>query len=325
MSKPVPVVYLLHGSDEFAIKQFVEKFQEKLGDPSMAAMNTSHLEGSAISLDDLHTTASAIPFLTPRRLVIVTNLCGKLKAKQDQQKLLGILQQLPETTALVLVESKALAQNHWLVKSLATVGERAFIRAFDTPKGSQMAAWVRKHAAQLGGEITPQAASLLAEMAGDDPRMAANEVEKLLAYVNYQRPIDLDDVDNLAAFATIQGDFFVLIDAIGSSSGHKAMEMLQRLFAEREPLPLFFSLVSNFRMLLLTREVMETGQDIAQELGIHPYRAKKLGAQARSMDLPTLEAIYRRLLEYDHQIKTGQIEAELALELLVATLTSLPA
>jgi hypothetical protein len=35
-----------------------------------------------------------------------------------------------------------------------------------------------------------------------------------------------------------------------------------------------------------------------------------------------LEHIYHRLLDYDQQIKTGQLEADLALEMLVVGLTS---
>jgi DNA polymerase-3 subunit delta len=103
--------------------------------------------------------------------------------------------------------------------------------------------------------------------------------------------------------------------------------MLQRLFDEQEPLPLFFRLVSNFRMLLLTREILDAGGDekaVANTLEMHPYRAKKLSAQARNLDMAILEAIYRRLLALDEQIKTGQIEASLALETLIATLTSAP-
>ena len=62
--------------------------------------------------------------------------------------------------------------------------------------------------------------------------------------------------------------------------------------------------------------------EVAKELHIHPYRAKKLTAEARRLSLDGLEAIYNRLLDYDLKIKTGKIEAELALETLVVTLTT---
>jgi DNA polymerase-3 subunit delta len=327
MGDQVPVVYLLHGEDEYSISNFVRILQEKLGDPSMAEMNTTRLEDGGFNLEELRAAASAVPFLTSRRLVILETPTRKVKLADLQKKFISMLENLPETTALVLLENKTLPEKNWLLKWAQGAEGRAYIRAYPVPKGAQMVEWIRKCAIERGGEINHQAASLLAEMVGNEPRMAALEVEKLLAYVKYARPVDIDDVDNLAAFAGGQGDFFKMIDAIARQDGRNAMAMLHRLLDEQVPLSLFFSLVGHFRLLLQTREVYEVGgQDgtVAKELSIHPYRAKKLTAQARTMSMATLEGIYYRLQEYDLKIKTGQLEAELALETLIASLTAQP-
>ena len=54
--------------------------------------------------------------------------------------------------------------------------------------------------------------------------------------------------------------------------------------------------------------------------GFTPTAAKKITAQARTISLETLEQIYFYLRKLDLEIKTGQIQDELALELLVANL-----
>ncbi len=46
--------------------------------------------------------------------------------------------------------------------------------------------------------------------------------------------------------------------------------------------------------------------------------------QARNFTLPTLEAIYRKLLEVDENYKTGLIEGPAALDLLVGELSITP-
>ena len=71
MSNPAPVIYLLQGEDEFAIAQFLTKLQTDLGDPGLAAMNITRLDGRTYNLDGLLTIAGAMPFLTSRRLVIL--------------------------------------------------------------------------------------------------------------------------------------------------------------------------------------------------------------------------------------------------------------
>ncbi len=325
MSNPAPVVYLLHGEDEFGMKGFVTAIQEKLGDATTAEMNTNRFEGMGYDIEAIRSAAVSMPFLAPRRLVVVENISGKVgQSSSEREKFKTLMDSLPESTALVLVETKELNASHWLMQWCNKAGERAYLRSYATPKGAELTNWIRKYVVEHGGEITPQAASLLAESVHDDTRMVALEVEKLLAFVNYARTVDVDDVEMAAAVVGKQGDYFKFIDAISARNPRLAMDMLEKLLDEGDALPLFFSLVGHFRTLLQTREIYEGGgQDgaVAKTLGKHPYVAKKMIAQARTMSLQSLERIYLRLKELDLQIKTGQIEPGLALELLVIELS----
>ena len=324
MTSLVPVVYLLHGEDEFGIKEFIHSMQEKLGDPSMAEMNTTWLDAGA-DLESIRSNGSAMPFLTPRRLVVVEDTAQRYKAADDQKKFTAMLESLPQTTALALVEYKTLPEKNWLLKWANKTQEHAFVRAYSVPQGAKMADWIRKVAADQGGEISFQAAALLAESVQDSPRTAALEVDKLLAYVNYQRPVDVDDVEAAAAFGGGPVDYFAFLDAIAARNSRKAMDMLEKLLDERDHIGLFFSLVGHFRLVLQTREIYENGgqdQEVARQLKIHPYRAKKMLAQARTLPLKTLEEIYLRLQALDQEIKIGQIKPQLALETLVMELSA---
>jgi DNA polymerase-3 subunit delta len=325
LAAPVPVVYLIHGEDEFAMAKFIKAVQDKLGDPSTAAMNTTRFENGSLDIEALRAVTNAMPFLAPRRLVILEYPSRKVKKIADREKFFALLDGLPETTALLLLEKKTLEDTHWLYKWAADAGGRAFVRGFTVPKGPQMAKWIENYVKERGGQISPRAASFLAESVGDNPRMAALEVDKVLAYVNYARPVEVEDVDTVAAYVGGQGNFFTLIDAIAQRDGKKSMGMLRKLLEEQAPLLVFFSLVGHFRLLLQVREVFEGGgkdATVAKALGIHPYRSKKLVAQAKTLSLQTLENIYRRLQEYDLEIKTGQLDAELALESMIAALTA---
>ena len=88
---------------------------------------------------------------------------------------------------------------------------------------------------------------------------------------------------------------------------------------------LFALFARQFRLLLLAREHIDSGgapdnKTVAGVLGIHPYPAGKVATQSRRFTVPQLESIYRRIQQYDVDMKTGKIEARLALELLVASL-----
>jgi hypothetical protein len=44
-----PVVYILHGDDEFAIAEFIAGMEKKLGDPVTADLNITRLDGGVFA------------------------------------------------------------------------------------------------------------------------------------------------------------------------------------------------------------------------------------------------------------------------------------
>ncbi len=325
-----PTVYIFHGDDEASMRAEIAGMQSKLGDPTTAEMNTSRFE-SALTLDVLRNTAQAAPFLSQRRLVVISGAAKAFSAAGPRAEFLKFLEELPSSTALVLIERPALDHKDkkearpWLQKWAQAAGPRVLLRKFETLQDAQMASWLQQRARELHGELRPQAAAALAQLVGGDKDAGDQEIEKLLAYVAYKRPIEAADVATVSLPSGEQGDFFALIDALSAGNGGQALDLLQDLLKERDLIALFFSLVGHFRLLLQSRELVEAGKkdkDIAAQLGIHPYRAEKLAAQARRFSLGALEGIYKQLLILDEQIKTGDLEADLGLETFVASLSA---
>jgi DNA polymerase-3 subunit delta len=319
-----PAVYIFHGDDEVAIREAIANLQKKLGDPTTADMNTTRLE-AGYTLEAIRAAASAAPFLTERRLVVVTNASKAFPSPDAKARFTEFLGEVPPSTALVLLETAALEDKHWLMKWSDSVAGRAFVRQFDLPKGAALATWLRQRATELGGEIQPTAAALLAERLNGDKLSAGHELEKLLAFANYARPITNADVQQLTIANAQEGDFFGLIDALSAGNGAKAIQALEGLLAERDLILLYFSLVGHFRALIQSRDLLDAGKndaDIAKELGMHPYRAQKLAAQAKRFSMASLKQIYDYLLEKDELIKTGELEPALAMETFVAELSA---
>lgn len=332
MASHPPVVYLLHGENEYGIAQFVANLAARLGDAALVDLNLTRLDGRVCSLEEVFAAAGALPFLAPRRLVVFTNPLARLAQAEAREKFLAYLDKIQPSTALVLIEYRTLTdeksrqkgQLHWLERWALQSGERVFVRNYNQPKGPALEQWIRSRAQESGGRFTAQAAKRLASLVGEDTRQAAQEIEKLLVYVNDQRPVEVDDVEHLIA-GSEEGNIFAMVDALGNRDGQLAMIMLQRLLAIQEPLSIFGMVVRQFRFLLLAREVLDHGGDqgeVVRQLKVHPYVGQKVTTQARRFTLADLETIYRRLLETDVAIKTGQMEGSLALQTLVAALTS---
>ncbi len=327
-----PVIYILHGEDEFNIARFLAELSTKVGDPTTASMNTAHLDGNALSLEELRSAAYALPFLATRRLVIVPNLLARLNTHDMQVKFEALAAQIPPTAAVVLVEYRTLKEDsekdkaaHWLLSWARHAGSRAFVRAFPLQKEAGLAEWIQGQAKQSGGQITSAASWLLARMVVPDTRLAYQELQKLLAYVNYQRPIEIEDVETMSV-PVFHEIIFALTDALALQDGKKASSLMRRFLEEEDPQYVLVMIARQFRLLLQAREVLDQGgneRDVYTRLKLkHPRQAAGIASQARRFQMDTLESVYRSLLDIDDAFKSGRVEVEVALEGMAASFTT---
>jgi len=327
-----PNVLLLHGNDEFAIAEHIEKLRAGLGDPTTTEMNVARFDGLAgLDFEALNTAINAAPFLAPRRMTVVVHPSVAFNNAEARKKFLELLDKSPATTTIALAEYELLKRDHWLLKWAAQAGRfdklsaapRAGVHVYSLPKRWEMPRWIESEAKKLGGQIEPGAAARLSEKVGEDTRIAAQEITKLLTYVNFERPVSLADVEKVS-IVSAQGNVFELVDALGSGDGKKAQQVLHQLLEDEEAFELWGMVIRQFRLLLQAREMLDEKASPAQvqkELGLHEFVAEKIYNQARRFTLPALEAIYHRLLEIDEGSKTSQVPLDVALDTLVVELT----
>jgi DNA polymerase-3 subunit delta len=322
VTKPVQV-RLLHGEDEFQIAQYLAGIEQELGDPVNVSMNTTRLDGANMNLEQLRAIAYAMPFLTARRLVVVERPLTRLVTKELQAKFISLLEGLPPTTWLVLVEPTKLGENNWLLKWAEGAGSQALVKAFPANKGGAMVNWIVQQTRASGGEMTNDAARELAELMGDDTRSSWHEIQKLLAYVNYARKIDLEDV-HAVCVSIDEPSSFDLVNALMTQDRRKATGLLEKLLETQDAMVVIGAIVGQFRRLIMISDLAEMGMrqdEIVKELNVHPFVVTKNLPLARRYPQEKLEQVYHRLLVLDDSIKTGQAPADLALDLLVVDLT----
>ncbi len=327
-----PHLYLLHGDDDFAAARFIQEKSVGAGDAMMMEMNTARLDGRTHSLDDLVQAANAMPFLASQRLVIFHHPLETAKSPAQQKRLLDILGRVPPTTRLILVVDGQLnlpktkrgdAKYHWLEKWFVEAGSAAQVKLFKMPIGTELVKWIQEMARQTGGQFTPQGASRLADAIGPEPHILQAEIDKLLAYVNYARPVEPDDVHHVA-ISIAQAEDFALVNALRAHNAQHALRSLRMELEERDAIQVLSSITNQFRQLLLARDLLDQGgreEELVRALNIHPYTAKLAFEHARQFTLHELEGVYRRLIEMDEILKSSEMEADVALDTLVVQLS----
>ncbi len=327
MAGSLPTVYLFYGDDAFSIAETVQVLRDKLGDP--AGFNTQQFSGDRLELDALQQACQAHPFLAARRLIIVTEAQRLPRAPEWRERFHALLERLPQTCALVLLEEQDLgsrkAEEGYRRDSpnygwASAHPELCYVRGFARPRGPRFIQWLTARAQALGGAIRPEAAALLAEFVAEDLFVADQELHKLLDFVDRRREIRVADVELLTPFAG-QADIFAMVDAVGHKDGARSLELIHSLLQSHEPAYVFAMLARQFRLLLQARDALDRREDPQQTLQVHPFVARKVSEQSGNFRMGELEEAYRRLLSIDLAHKRGEAELDVALESYLAELT----
>jgi DNA polymerase-3 subunit delta len=331
--------YILHGEEEFTRSEEVAKLRAQVMSQGMGDLNIARLDGRKLGLAELISICSTTPFLSDRRLIIVEDLLQRfepLKRSHDEEegaeppaagdkeyakRLVAYLPQLPPFARLLFLERKTLSARNPVLQ-LAQKEKQGYIRLFERPDEGRLQDWVRQRARDKGVSITREAVQLLIALAGRDLRLLDAEMEKLAALANYSRPVTIEDVRALVT-AWQESDIFALVDSLGLRNREQAMQQLHALLANQaNELYLLTMVARQFRLLISIKDLAEErglrGAPLKRELGVaHDFIVDKLLKQSQRFRLEELVGIQRRIVALDQEIKTGQIEGPLGLELLV--------
>ena len=344
--------YLLHGDDEFTIREQVKKLRQQ----GNFEYNQNIYNGAEIGLASIIATCDTLPFLSDQRIVVVESLPKKrrgetsvpavgeegpinsalrtgkgTKGKKSKKSGKGSTESragfekamadyiplLPNFCVLVVLVDEVLDTNNPLLKAAGQYGQ---VMQCMLPKGAALESWITKRAKSIGVSISPDAVALLANFIGNQLRLLANELDKLATYVGSEGIIHVDDVHKLSAQVQ-EARIFDFTDALAQRNRKKALDILHDLLADGEPpLKLISTITTQVRSLVLVKELSQKGMraaQIASTIGMAPFVADKALRQVGKFTPAQLEGAYRQLLATDAALKRSRLAPEMALDLLV--------
>jgi DNA polymerase-3 subunit delta len=323
--------YLLAGPDDFSLKLKLANIKGGLGDPGVLSTATSVFDGARVKAGEFKLTVDALPFLTPCRLVIVSGLLARFSARDgtlkkaskidDPEVFATAIKNSAPSTIIILLENE-LSRNNPLFRYLADSIEIHEFPLLDKPKLKE---WIGHRVMTAGGVITPSAINLLVQYVGADLWAVAGEIDKLVLYAG-GRAISDADVKTLVGY-TGEASIFSLVDAIFETRLKAATEALESLKVKGLSASYVLAMLARqLRLVIQYKDLKSRGEkdiEIRRRLGLlSDFVWKKTQDQAGRFTFNRFKDIYRRLLEADLAAKTGQMDEELATDLLVAELAS---
>jgi DNA polymerase-3 subunit delta len=247
--------YLFHGPDEAQSRALATCLLEALG-ASKFVMTSGAVKSDPASLAD---EASAMSLFGGKRVVwiepatkdIEDGVTGLLEGPPGESAVVAIAGTLPKTSALL---------------KLAESTPDALAFAAYAPEGQDAERMVIDVGRRYGLKISSPVAVRLADGAGNDQAIVAQELQKLALYVDAspQMPKELDHgaIDAVGA-ESAEGDFQKLADLALSGEINELGEELARLPAGgSEAIPVVRSLQRRLLMLAPARARVERGERV---------------------------------------------------------------
>ena len=326
----VPLL-LAHGDDGFGLDQAVARFATAVGaedrveimperSPDEAAIDRARLESGSVGLFGMRLAVLRQPLRAAGRSTAAT------------ERLLALVQELPEGAALALVDVRSTREATRPPALLAKLVTAVSARGGEVvermaPRRGELQAWIRRHATELEMDIEPPAAKVLTERIagavtesdverGEQTRIADGELRKLAVYAG-DRPISAEDVEALVA-DTRPASVFAITNAIDRRDAAAASEAVKRALAEDQPvLRILGALQGRLSDLIVARDLAARGAtpaEITKRVGRgNARRAEMLVEAARRYKGTELEAMLIGLFETDLSIKTNAMEEKPAL------------
>ncbi len=328
------MLHVLIGKDDFSIRQTLGEIKKGIGDATALMTNTTIFDGRQVTVEHLKAAGETVPFLAEKRLIIVEGLLerfeppkknGKRKAPrqtvrpEEIKAIAEAVTHLPPFTELVLIGGDVNTGNP-LLRELAATHK---VKSFPLLRPAQLGQWIERRVTAAGGSISPQAVAVLIRFVGSDLWTMAGEVDKLAQYASGRR-IEEADVKSVVSYAQ-EANVFAMVDAILEFRAATAQELLHQQFRQgAAPAQLLIMLARQVRIIFQVKEMRERRKsrgEIQTKLGLtSDFLLNKAWAQADKYSLDRLRDVFHRLLEADLSIKTGKLDGDIALEILVTEL-----
>ena len=310
----VQPVYVLVGSDAFLLDAYRREIVEVVladADPQTALASYESSADLAEVLDALRT----LPFLAPRRLVVVRDADEFVSAHRDA---LEQYLQTPVATASLVLMVSSFPKNTRLAKLVAKVGKVYDCKA---PEQKRLDTWIGKSAGKRGKTIAGDAAELLAQWVGGDLATLDQEIEKLSLYVEPRDAITLADV-SLVVSSGGTAEAFALPNALTLGQPGKALEALGAMLTTRgEEFKTLGMIGWHLRRVIRAQQLIAQGQNpqAAMKAVKVFYNQQGFAALLKRRSLTALAGDFRKMLAADRAMKTGT-DAKAALQELVVGL-----
>lgn len=326
-AKKLNSIYVLYGEEKYLLENTVNKIKKIFG-TLQEGINYTSLDET--NVNNIIAEIETPSFGFDKKLIIVkkSGLLSKESKNQNtiSKKLAEYVEKnleiVNQSVVIVIIEEKV--EKCTLLDVLKKLEEKnnVTICEFQKLKLNEIVVRLKKVCALYNVQVDENVLAYLVEISGTSMQNLMNEIRKLIEYVGNDGKITKEDV-KLLATEEIDNIIFNLTDSMGIKDTKKALDTLKDLIYLKESLQgIMINLYRHFKKLYFIKlaEKEKNNTNIAELLDLKPnqmFLMTKYKKQASYFSEEELRIFLRRMLELEEKYKTGNIDLEIGLEVLV--------
>ena len=311
------MIIFLYGPDSFRSKRKLDELVNHYKESNKSGLNLIYIDTDKTDFDDFYNSFTVSSMFQEKKLLILNNLFSGKKFQEGFLENIKIIESLKDV--VVVFEKDSVDERTKLFKTLK---KDCKSQEFSLLDSKNLRTFAENEFKLREAKINVDALALLISYVGSDLWRLSSEIEKL-ALFKQDSTIRKDDVE-LQVKPKIEVDIFQTIDSLAQKNKKNAFLLLKKHIINGEsPIYLFSMLQYQFRNLLAIKELADKGlmyDSIVKKSGLHPFVVKKNYFQCKNFSMQDLKNIYKKAFQIDLQVKSGKIDPETALDLLVSSI-----
>ncbi len=324
-------LYLLSGDEKLTLKRAARKLIEKSSGEGFPEFNRGIFTNDS-DIEGILAAVEALPFMAEHKCAAVSDFDPESKSSEDLERLLSLMEDLPDTATLVFwyptLDIPAKRSSKWK-KFLDAAGKVGHTVDFPRLGSADLRRLIKKEAERQGCELTPKSWEKLFGYVGSDLHTLRSETEKLCAYALGQGLTEItpDMVDELTPKST-ETTVFIMVRALTSGRYEEAYRQLDLLFYRGdEPIAILGAMAASYIDMYRVKAALESGLTGAAPAEYAPeykgrgsFRLQNAERSSKKLTLLGLRKCLDLLLEADLSLKGSRLEPRLVLEGLISRL-----
>jgi len=306
---------LLHGDERFLVDEKARATLDEWGKELVSDFGLDTLEGAGLAAARLQDAVLQAPFLDPYRVVFV-----RMVPANRAESLAAAMAEIPPTTRLLLTVAGRISAASKLAKAISTAGGQ--VEEMQHLKGRALGEWASKRAVERHG-LTPAMAAQVVRVSPPDLSIIDSELTKLAAYKASGAKLAPEVVAELLAGGR-EDEIFKLTDNLLPHPTAQALDIARNLTrGGMQPTSVAYRMARHIALVLAVKARQERGeslQQVQEDMSEHRFVVQKAFDAAQQANPDRLEQALKQIRDYEWEVKSGQIDAELGLDVLLTRL-----